>query len=460
MTARLTYLRGTGENEDPRQWIQDFEYKAEEAEWDDAKAAKMFGKLMQEGSPAAMWYAGLEDAIKAEYTKIKASFDKRWPPRTQVSMNMKERQQKVLDTILTEEEVGTVVEDPVRGTVGAHVLWAEKLVQRAAAAEDTKMHLYLAVKDRFPKAVQSFLQSTAAEPETWDDFQKMISRVPASQLKKYGEDRTLLDALGSMDLSALARALASPPQSTQPAIPTFSPPRYWPSPGGLQGFQQQVNSPMPFNPSTPVTRHPSLLQQLSAPTAFMQSPGTPTPAFRMGPESPATPTRGQWVRQPMPSGPITPRTNVVIKLDGFVDNNQGWEEYLKATEQYKEKWGNAPPHDSRPPPKGPATRDFGDDDCWTCGRRYHGKNFPCQSPKRLSDVESAHRRMVGLRRTRAYSAPGGMAGGIAPDPPVHLVDSAGMGDYEQEGTWAGNGYGLGMTWSRDTQPAMQNPRWY
>ncbi|KAG9023471.1 hypothetical protein FS837_005785, partial [Tulasnella sp. UAMH 9824] len=455
MTAQLAYLRGMGEDEDLREWIQDFEYKMEDTDWDDSKAARMFAKLILEGSPAAKWFEALDMATKGDYVKIKPVFNQRWPPRTQAQRNMKELQQKVLDTVLTEAEAGTVVEDPARGTIGAHVLWAEKLVQQAAAVEDTKMHLFLAVKDRFPKAVKAYLQATAAEPETWDAFSTLMLRVPASQLKQYGEDRALLDTLGSMDLSALARALSSLPAPTQPTIPTFSPPRYWPSPGGPQGFPQQVN------PMTPANRQTTLLHQLSAPTAFMQSPGTPTPAFRAGQESLSTPMRGLWGRQPMPSVPITPRTNTVIKLEGFADTNQGWEEYQRATDQHKEKWGNAPPHDSRPPPRGPGTRDFGDDDCWTCGRWYHGRGLTCQSPKRVSYVEFVHRKMVGMRHTRAYGMSSGMVGAMGvPETHVHLVDNVGMGNYDQEAAvWTGNGYRLGMMWSRDTQPTMPSPRW-
>lgn len=461
MTMKVGYFKGTGEDEDARTWIQDFEYKMVDAEWDDQKAARMFEKLMREGTPAAAWFKTLKLATQAKYTEIKKEFDVRWPPKERVAQSTKELQQRVLDTILTEADAGTVVEDPERGTIGAHVLWAEKLVQRAAAAGDTQMHLYLAAKDRFPKAVKAFLQTAATEPETWEEFQKMMGKVSATQLKKHGEDRSLLDALSTMDLSALAEALrASTP--TQPAIPAFSQPRYYPSPS-LQAFQQPASPMNPFAPSTPINRQPSLFQQLNTSTAYMSSPGTPTPNLRMPPGTPTTPTRGAWSPQGAQGtvGPITPRTATVIKLDGFADTNQGWADYHKASEDHKEKWGNAPPDESRPPPRGPGTQEFGDDDCWTCGRRYHGRGIECKSPKRLSDVEIAHRRMVGMRRTRAAYARQREGSRRGPETQVQLVEMGDMtGGYDYAMGSEGNGYGLGGMDARDPQSAMYNPRYW
>lgn len=90
MMARLMYLRGTAENEDMRQWIQHFEYKMEEAEWDATNIAKMFGKLMQEGLLAAKWYKGLDKEDKGDYEKVRKAFNQWWPARAQVAQSMKE----------------------------------------------------------------------------------------------------------------------------------------------------------------------------------------------------------------------------------------------------------------------------------------------------------------------------------------------------------------------------------
>lgn len=89
MTAKLGYFKGTGENEDARTWIQDFEYKMDDAEWDDTKAAKMFARLMREGTPAETWFTGLNAKTQAEYTEIRKAFDSRLPPKIRVAQSTK-----------------------------------------------------------------------------------------------------------------------------------------------------------------------------------------------------------------------------------------------------------------------------------------------------------------------------------------------------------------------------------
>lgn len=291
------YLRGTEEDEDPRRWIQDFEMRKEEKEWSDMKMATMFARFMAEGTLAEVWYNTLPQATKASYTLTRTELDTKWPKKTMVLMSSRKKQQRVMDMVLMEEEVEMVVEDATRGIIGAHVLWAEKLRNRALEVGDTNMLLYWAAKANFPRAIDMLLNTT--ELVDWGDFVTKVSAATTTMLKKLGSNRLTIDYMTSLRMSTyktatLAQALPMPQSQIQQQVPTYSQPRYITSPlpyqympqqqQQLQMLLQQQQQRAPFTPrgnammSTPQNRSQPFLQQLTAATAV--PPSSMTPSYR------------------------------------------------------------------------------------------------------------------------------------------------------------------------------------
>ena len=99
-----------------------------------------FAKNLEPGRPAEIWYSKLSDAHKTNWEGFYNEFTNRWPFPTVVEPSHEELLQKLDQTRLTSEEVGTMIErDGDR--IYTHVIWAEEVKALVDVLDDTKGHL-------------------------------------------------------------------------------------------------------------------------------------------------------------------------------------------------------------------------------------------------------------------------------------------------------------------------------
>jgi hypothetical protein len=435
---QVEMFKGTDHRkQNPQNWLLKLEGAKFRYDTPDEQHLYTFSKHLKYGSKAHIWWRDeLTIPNKASWVALKAAFHVKWPPITRAQPTMEEKQVKLFELKLTEDEVGTKVGDDKDNQVYSHVDWAQKVLAIAEDIEDDKGMLILIARNNLPLSIRTLLPNDIS---TWEKFTEGVSNISISCLTdEVDRDRSLratTNAVANLTISQLT--------------PRFTPYTHTPYRTPYQRTQ-----PMPAEPQEqPTPRQPT------QPTTPVPLPTTPNNCTNAPTDTYGRTTAQATINTPhfpaAPGSPLANRGGRYTKLAQqavednipYPDTDEGRQNYQAAITIWTQKYGSSQPDWST----GhfllmPGSSRLGSNECYGCDKIGH-RSDECGTPKHILDIEARWQsRINGLvrRRTHFIESPGGVpvfkidAANIQIDPDVYDTTGLEFTDYEE----AGNGQGL------------------
>ena len=373
--------------EKPHIWFRRLEGKFDE---DTKLTTKLyrFSKNLEPGRPAEVWFEGLKPNQKTNWDDFYLEFKVKWPLPTIVEPSREELLEKLNQTRLEIEEVGTMIErDGDR--VYSHVVWAEAVKALIDVLDDTKGHLIPQVRRNLPLAIRLILPTNLT---TWNAFLAAVSAISMDRLADQQENsevirETILQTMGinshqyqQHNVNTLTSRLAttnfySPVRATQPYTPKTQATQTNATAATPSTTRQALptNSP-PWTPRAPTTPiHQRFAPPISTPSgSFLSSNSTlhPNSIFsNLKTTVPQTPTHNR----------TTPLTNqdlarkAIAASSVFPNTQEGMTNYLTALQAWEAVYPPTREVDftTAPYPLTPGTAPLGSRECYTCGIQGH-----------------------------------------------------------------------------------------
>ncbi|KAG6824422.1 hypothetical protein H0H92_006929, partial [Tricholoma furcatifolium] len=246
----LQPFHGDRDDESPRDFINSikkFFMFGRGREESDVDKIAYFSFSLKDGGAAAAWFANLEPDRKQRWADLLAAFDERWPGTQAAEKTQSEKQDELMETKLSEEDLGKKV--TVKGVeVYSHVAWADKVERAAKAIPDTNNLLVKSTRLNMPPTLRALVP---ASKSTWKAFCDAVRAVDIADMKEMKEEKQRTKKLEDEIRDLKAKAV-TPPTPSKALATTLS--------------RVQLGAPIPAPVFTP------------KPTTASSSPQTPAPA--------------------------------------------------------------------------------------------------------------------------------------------------------------------------------------
>lgn len=374
--------------EKPHIWFRRLEGKFD----DETKLATKlyrFAKNLEPGRPAEVWYKDLTEETKVDWDRFCDEFTNRWPLPTFVEPSREELLQKLDQTRLSAEEVGTMIERD-GDKIYSHVVWAEEVKALVDVLDDAKGHLIPQVRRNLPLTIRLILPTNLT---TWSTFLTAITSISMDRIADQCENtetirNNILQTMGmggqqpqQHNVGTFATKLGATnfyPSARQ--IPTYTPKTHTP--------QTNLNTPTPTTPNT--TRQPYAPSQQwntrppTTPTAQRFNPpvNSPSGSFLSNNSSLHPNSIFANSKLPMPQTPTPNRTyptsqdlarQAIASSSTFPNTPEGRANYQVALQVWESVYPPAREVDftTSPYPLTPGTAPLGSHECYTCGIQGH-----------------------------------------------------------------------------------------
>jgi hypothetical protein len=422
--------------QNPQNWLQKLEGSKFKFDTADEHRLYTFSKHLEYGSKAHIWWNDeLTVGDKATWVTLEAAFHRKWPPIIRAQPTMEERQAKLFELKLTEDEVGTKVGDDEDDQVYSHIDWALKVQALADEIEDDKGMLISIARGNLPLSVRTLLPNDIS---TWEKFTTGVCNISINRLTDEIDRERALRAT----TNAVANLTISQPSTT----PRYTPP------------YQRTPYRTPYHRTQPT---PVEAQEQPTPNTAPSTPSTPNPRSNIT----SDPFGGTTVRATtgIPRIPATPASPLANHGGGYVklaqqaiDNNipypdtdEGRQKYQTAVTSWTQKYGAAQPNwNTDHLPLTPGSSPLGSGECYGCGRAGHRRDECSSAGTPIPELEATWRsRINGLirpRRARFAESPGAIpvflvdADEVKIDPGVYDTTGLEFTDYEGQGNGQGS----------------------
>jgi hypothetical protein len=428
--------------QNPQNWLLKLEGSKFKYDTADEHRIYTFSKHLEYGSKAHSWWNNeLAPNDKSTWVALEAAFHKKWPPIARAQPTMEEKQAKLFELKLTEDEVGTKVGDDEDDQIYSHVDWAQKVLVIAEDIEDDKGMLISVARNNLPLSIRTLLPNDIS---TWEKFTEGVCDISISRLTdEVDRGRTL-----RATTDAIANLTISQPTPTSRFTPYTRTPYRTP----YQRIQptapvEPLNQTTPRQPATPIPT-PTTPNTPNPRTNTSSDPfgGTTARANISAPRFPATPGSPLANRGGGGGGYAKLAQQAVEDNLPYADTDDGRQKYQAAVTAWTHKHGSAQPDwNTGHLPLTPGSSPLGSNECYGCGRIGH-RSDECEQTIRIPDIEARWRsRINGLvrRRNRFTESPGAVpifkvdADEVQIDPDVYDTTGLEFTDYEE----AGNGQG-------------------
>lgn len=339
--------------ESPQDFLKNTERLFKANANDEAKARALFLGI-KSGGEAEIWWESLRENEKDTWPHIVLAFEARWPKKALTVRSTAEKQARLMEEVLKDEDVGQRTE--VDGAEElSHVHWAHKVQQLANAIPDPTGLLIPAVRSKLPNALKDKIGNGYT---TWVDFCNAVRNLStADLLEGLAREKRL------RDLEAAA--------AKRPSIPTS------PTSAIRHAFAHtSISSPLPQQPrfgAPPsqqfLPRNPTRVTQYNA--AHLANPGPPTPNNPFIAYRPGVPPQG---------GPPTSRFRA--NEERLADAQHNALPHCPATEVGRAQhaaqladWDTRNPggrvNEYNPYPLTPGTSAIASGECFNCGMPGH-----------------------------------------------------------------------------------------
>jgi len=195
------------------------------------------------------------------------------PPLLEPKDDLELKQEELEQMRLTDRDLGTKV--AYQGQeLHSHVAFTNQAAHLANEIGDTNGFLLPAIRSQLPEAVKNMLKSLGKKPKTWEEFRKVMTAIPLSDLREEAADIAKCDgfyvevAALCMQASGLTLTLAC--AALQPRVALAPPPNQPPAP---QTTLPGTPPPRYANPApTPCTQTQNKLPLESKPTEQPEQP--------------------------------------------------------------------------------------------------------------------------------------------------------------------------------------------
>ncbi|KAG6838971.1 hypothetical protein C0991_006930 [Blastosporella zonata] len=195
-------------NENAQDFFKSFNYAM--GSKDNAHKRRQFMYCLHSGGAAEVWYTGLPEDTKANWSLVEAAFNARWPPVKIAAKLTEEFEGELLGCVLLEEVLG-LKECVADREVWSHIAWADRIGILAAGADILGSKTYIGqVKKTLPGVVRDKLADSYAN---WTAFLDDVRGIDIEYIKGKAEDaRKLLETVAlhvhQMDRTTTAAATA------------------------------------------------------------------------------------------------------------------------------------------------------------------------------------------------------------------------------------------------------------
>ena len=380
--------------EKPHIWFRRLESKFDD-ETSLATKLYQFSKNLEPGRPAEVWFHALAEHQKENWNYFYSEFTERWPLPTIVEPSREELLQKLDQTRLTKEEVGTTIErDGDR--VYTHVAWAEEVKTLIDVLDDAEGYLIPQVRRNLPLIIRLILPTNL---NNWSAFLAAVTSISMDRIADQQENtdaicNDILQMMGIMmgNKQPLAQQRNMATVTTGVAAANVNPVRHT----GTSAYISKINTTtsMPSTPSTvrqTYTVTPTQPEQwntvtrlpISTPTnqRFNQPINTPSGSF-LSNNSESTLHTNSNQKTPIPQKPTPNRTQLtnqdlarkaIAVSSTFPDTPEGKANYQTALQAWEAVYPPAREVDftTAPYPLTPGTAPLGSRECYRCGIPGH-----------------------------------------------------------------------------------------
>jgi hypothetical protein len=166
--------------QNPQNWLLKLEGAKFRYDTPDEQRLYTFSKHLEYGSKAHIWWRDeLTLPNKTTWAALEAAFHAKWPPIARAQPTMEEKQAKLFELKLTEDEVGTKVGDDEDDQVYSHIDWVQKVLTIAEDIEDDKGMLISIARNNLPLSIRTLLPNDIS---TWEKFTDGVSNISISRL--------------------------------------------------------------------------------------------------------------------------------------------------------------------------------------------------------------------------------------------------------------------------------------
>jgi hypothetical protein len=393
-TTDLKLFRGDySAGEKPHIWFRRLEGKFDE---DTKLPSKLyrFQKHLEPGRPAEIWFQKLPLSQISNWDDLYKAFTTRWPLPTIVEPSREELLEKLNQTRLETDDIGTVIERD-GDHIYTHVAWAEDVKALVDVLDDAKGHLIPQVRRNLPLAIRLTLPTNLT---SWNTFLAAITSISMDRLADQRENTEdirdkIMQTMGltvrqqqqqPYNVNALTTRLSatnfySPARFTPPITPKTPAPQTNATPVPLTpNTVRQPYTPMPWNTRAPMTpTNQRFNQPLNSPSgSFLSTNSTLHPnSIFSNPKIPIpqtpTPNRTQPNTMQMTNQDLARKA--IAASSTFQNTPEGHASYMTALQAWEAVYPPAREADftTAPYPLTPGTAPLGSRECYTCGIYGH-----------------------------------------------------------------------------------------
>ena len=385
-SVKIFYGDYSRNDKDPTTWMQNLNTRKVANDWTDDKAVSIFESILAEDKKAYKWWhkdlKTMEPTMdRKDWAAVRRAFKERWLPLPEPEEDLESKREELEQMRLTDRDLGTKV--TYQGQeLYSHVAFANQATRLANEIGDTNAFLLPSIRNQLPEAIKNMLKSTGKRPKTWEEFRKVMTTIPLSDLREEAAEIAKRDNF-YMEVAALrARTSGLTPAMVRSTVQPR--PMLTPTPNRLPVPQTILaDMPPPRYPNPPLTpRIPT--QNRFPPNGNPQN--SPTNPFQTTPNTNRAPFASPTI------GTDTTPTGRAKESAG--DPFANWDRrspYPRTTEgkaAYEtaiQAWWNRNGFNARATaadliPLTPGTARTGTRDCYSCGRNDRGDaRFPHSS---------------------------------------------------------------------------------